>query len=385
MPKDNPTNKSQENSEGLGTESPKLERYFHAMMKANASDLHLKPGAIPHVRIRTAICPTQADPVTASEITEMADQLFSQKQMQFFDEHGNIDVAYELPGSDRFRISAYSQRGQMAMAIRRVSREIPNFETLHLPAILKNISDQQQGLILLSGGSGTGKSTTIAAMIEHINDTRPCHIITIEDPIEYLFVGKKAIISQREIGIDVDNFETALKYLMREDPDVVLIGEMRDKETFTAALQAAETGHLVLGTVHASTASQTVGRILDLIGPENRDIYRQSLANNIRAIICQKLLPSVAKEIDRIPAVEILITNPSVRQLIEEGRELELPEIIKSHEHDGMQTFTTSLLQLIEKDHIDPQVAYDAAPNVDELKMMLKGISSSHSGIIGRT
>jgi twitching motility protein PilT len=362
----------------------RLQKYFQAMIKTGASDLHLKPNAVPHIRIRAILHPTEAERLNPEEIAKMADELMTEKQKQFFMEHGNIDVAKELAGSDRFRISIYRQRNQVALAIRRVSREIPDFKTLHLPPVLEKIASLQHGLVLVSGASGSGKSTTIASIIECINKTRACQIVTIEDPIEYLFEDKKAFITQREVGIDVDNFDAALKYLMRQDPDVVLIGEMRDHETFRAALQVAETGHLIFGTVHASSASQTVGRVLDLIKPESREIARQAMAYNLKAIICQKLLPSIANEIDRIPAMEILLMNPSVRQLIEEERESELIEVIHTHEHDGMLGFTKSLLKLIENDLIDPHAAYEVAPNLDELKMMLKGITTSQSGLIGR-
>jgi len=363
----------------------KLQKYFLAMVKADASDLHLKPGSVPHIRVRSVIHPTQAGPLSSQDIAEMAAELMTKEQATFFEQTGCIDVAHELKGSDRFRINIYRQRGKIAMSIRRVLREIPDFKTLNLPSVLEDIAKHQQGLILLSGASGSGKSTTIAAMIEYINRTRPCHIVTVEDPIEYLFDEKKAIISQREIGIDCESFEVALKYLMREDPDVVLIGEMRDHDTFTAALQATETGHLVFGTVHASTAPQTIGRIMDLIGPESRDVVRRALAYNLRAIICQKLLPSVAKGIDRVPATEVLVSNPVVRQLIYEDREDELHELIRASEKEGMQSFTRSLLRLIENDLIDPRLAYEVAPNPEELKMEMKGITASQSGLIGRT
>ena len=367
-----------------GKPQPKLEKYFRAMIKAGASDLHLKPNAPPHIRIRSTIRTTQREPLSPQEIVRLAEELMTDKQRRFFDEHGNIDVAHELEDSDRFRINIYRQRGNVSIAVRRVSREIPDFKQLHLPPILGKIAEEHQGLILLAGPTGSGKSTTIASMLQHINQTRACHIVTIEDPIEYLFVDAKGIVSQREIGIDCESFQMALKYLMREDPDVVLIGEMRDPESFQAALQAAETGHLVFGTVHASSAAQTVNRILDLIGAENRDLAKQSLAYNLQAIVCQKLLPSIVEGIDRVPAVEILLVNPSARQLIADGRDNELSDLIRVSERQGMQSFTKSLFELINKDLVDPKVAYEAAPNVDELKMLMKGITSAQSGLIGR-
>jgi twitching motility protein PilT len=214
-------------------------------------------------------------------------------------------------------------------------------------------------------------------MLDYINAHRACHIVTLEDPIEFLYEDRKALVSQREIGIDVDGFETALKYLMREDPDVVLIGEMRDRDTFQAALQAAETGHLVFGTVHASGAAQTIGRVLDLFPPDSRDLIRQSLAFNLQAVVSQKLLPSVTEGIDRIPAVEVMIMNPSVREFILKGRDTELIEVIRENQRAGMQSFTTSLLRLIENDLVDPKIAYDMAPNAEELKMRMKGISTT--------
>ena len=365
--------------------APKIEKYFRALSKAGGSDLHLKSDSRPSIRIKSALRAADSPPLSNEEIDSMVRELMSKRQQDYFDLHGSLDLAYELPKGDRFRINVYRQRGAIAVAVRRVTRNIPDIESLHLPPAVKQVAQEHQGLILLAGPTGCGKSTTIASMLECINQTRPCHIVTIEDPIEYIYDDKKALVNQREIGIDVENFEAGLKYLMREDPDVVLIGEMRDRETFQAALQASETGHLVFGTIHASGAAQTVGRILDLFPPDSRDLIRQTLAFNLRAIICQKLLPSVAKGIDRVPAVEIMLTNPSVRQLIQEARDSELPDLIRAHERDGMQSFTRSLLELIEKDLVEPRVAYEAAPNVDELKMLLKGITTSQAGLIGRT
>ncbi len=364
--------------------TPRLHKYFSAMVKAQASDLHFKTNSPPHMRRNTRLNPVKGEPLSAEDILAMAEEILSEKQRAFFHETGSIDVAEELDGSDRFRINIYRQRGSVSISVRRVSRLIPTFEELNLPPQIRRIAEFHSGLVLVAGITGAGKSTSIAAMLEHINQTRPCHIVTIEDPIEYLYDDRKALIDQREVGIDVPNFESALKYLMREDPDVVLIGEMRDRETFQAALQAAETGHLVFGTIHSSGASSTIGRILDLYPEASRDLARQSLGFNLRAIICQRLLPCLVEGIDRVPAVEILLINPSARQLLEEGRDAELLEVIRSSEHEGMQDFTKSLLQLIEKDYVEPKVAYEVAPNPDELKMMLKGISSSRAGLLGR-
>ncbi|MFB3892718.1 MAG: type IV pilus twitching motility protein PilT [Phycisphaerae bacterium] len=374
----------QEQDSGQRAAPIRIEKYFRAMIKAGASDLHLKSGAPVYFRSKTVLRPAKGERFTERDLEQMALELLNPKQRAALEEGGSIDVAYEIEGSDRFRINIYRQRGTLAIAVRRVTKQIRDVDSLHLPPILNKIAEENQGLVLLSGPTGCGKSTTIAAMMEHINKTRPCHIVTIEDPIEYLYEDKLALINQREIGIDVETFESALKYLMREDPDVVLIGEMRDRETFQAALQASETGHLVFGTVHASSAPQTIGRILDLMPPDSRDLIRGSLAFNLRAIICQKLLPCVKEGIDRVPAAEILLIDPSARQLIMESREAELSDLIRAHERDGMLSFTRSLFELIEKDFVDPRVAYEMAPNVEELKMMMKGISSSQAGLMTR-
>jgi twitching motility protein PilT len=269
------------------------------------------------------------------------------------------------------------------MAARRVNSVVPPFESLHLPQlILEKISDDSQGLVLVVGPTGCGKSTTIAAMVDYINRNRACHIITIEDPIEYIFKDARAIVSQREIGVDVENYDMALKYMMREDPDVVLIGEMRDSETVTAGMRAAETGHLVFGTLHSANASQTIQRMLDLFPQTERNLVRQTLSLTLKAVISQLLLPSVNKDIDRVPAVEILLASPSIRKLISEGRENDLPSVIRASEREGMVDFTTSLCELVKNGQIDPKDAYHFAPNVEELKMALKGIKTSTSGIL---
>ncbi len=354
------------------------------MTKEGASDLHLKTGGPPHIRIRTRIFPAKHPPLSSEEVEAMVREILDEREWNVLLETGSIDVAEELPGSDRFRINVFRQRGQLSLSVRRVSRDIPTFEQLHLPPQIARIAEHQAGLILVAGVTGAGKSTTIAAMLEHINQTRACHIVTIEDPIEYLYVDKKALVSQREVGIDVPTFELALKYLMREDPDVVLVGEMRDRDTFQAALQAAETGHLVYGTIHASTAPSTIARVLDLFPADSRELARQSLVFNLRAVICQKLLPSLKEDIGRVPAVEVMLANPPARLAMAEGRDSDLAEVIRSGEQEGMQDFSRSLLELIEKEYVDPRVAYAAATNPEELKMRMKGISASRAGLMGR-
>ncbi len=371
---------------GSSDKSPgemKILSLFKALIKLGGSDLHLKANSKPRVRLGGDIKVVNADPLSNEQIEEMMYAIMQPKSKEHFLREGAVDFAYDIPGGDRFRINVFRQKGLTSVAARRVTRKIPTAEQLHLPPHLLKLSDFHQGLILLSGITGSGKSTTIAALIEHINQTRPCHIVTVEDPIEYLFEDKKAFINQREIGIDVRNFHDALKYLMREDPDVVLIGEMRDRETFSAALAAAETGHLVFGTVHSSTTSQTITRLLDMFSAEERNLIRQSLVFNLKAIITQKLLPSILDGVRLVPAVEIMISNPSVRKLIEESRETEIIDVLKSNYSEGMQDFTESLRQLVDKEWIEVELAYEVAPNPEELKMRLRGISTRGGGILG--
>jgi len=307
---------------------PAICKYFRTVVKYKASDLHLKADSKPRVRIGGQIRTLSGEKLSNEQVEELAFGIMVPQMREFYKKHGAADFAYDLEDSDRFRINVFRQRGLTSLAARHITSEILSFEELHLPPFLRKIAEYRQGLVLLSGITGSGKSTTIASMIEHINQTRACHVVTIEDPIEYIFEDKKAFINQREIGLDVADFADALKYLMREDPDVVLIGEMRDHETFAAALQAAETGHLVFGTVHASTTAQTISRILDMFPHEERGLIRQSLVFNLRAIISQKLLPSILPGVDLVPAVEILLSNPSIRNLISEARDSELVSIV---------------------------------------------------------
>jgi twitching motility protein PilT len=364
---------------------PALNKYFKAVIKLKVSDLHLKAGLPAMIRMKGDLRPLQGGPLTGEQIRDGIFEVLSAKQRNLYEERGAVDFAYDVgpPGdADRFRVNAFQQRGKMSVAARRVSRDIRNFAQLYLPESLEKVTHYHQGMVLLAGITGSGKSTTIAAMIDHINQRDPVHIVTIEDPIEYLFTDKRAVINQREIGIDVLDFHDALKYLMREDPDVVLIGEMRDVETFGAAVHAAETGHLVFGTIHASSSAQTISRLLDLFQPEERRQVRQALEFNLKAIICQKLVPSVAEGVPLVPAVEIMFSNASIRKLIREERDNEIVDVIRASYADGMVDFTEHLRRLVESGFIDHPAAYEAAPNPDELRMALKGIKGRRAGIL---
>lgn len=363
-------------------DEPQLNKYFKAAIKTQASDLHLKVGQPPKLRIYGDLKNTKGEVMNEERIEELVFEILSPAQKEFFLDHGTLDFAYEIKHQDRFRINIFRQRGAISLAARRVSSKVPPFESLNLPMVVRNIAEAGQGLVLVVGPTGCGKSTTIASMINHINQIRSCHIVTIEDPIEYLFKDGKSIISQRAIGIDVKDFEEALKYMMRQDPDVVLIGEMRDAETVQAGMRAAETGHLVFATLHSANASQTIQRLLDLFPPNERDLVRQTMSLSLKAIISQVLLPCIKENIDRIPAVEILIANTVVRKLISESRESDLPTVIKSSLNEGMQDFTYSLCEMIKDGSIDPKDAYLYAPNIEELKMALKGIRTTASGIL---
>lgn len=367
---------------GNSNNEPQLHKYFRVAIKTQANDLHLKVGQPPKLRLYGRLKDTTGEIMTEEKMEQLVFEILTPAQKELFLEHGTLDFAHEISEADRFRINIFRQRGFISLAARRVNANIPPFEELHLPKTLAAICDRAQGLVLVVGPTGCGKTTTIASMINYINHTRSCHIVTVEDPIEYLFVDAKAIVSQREISIDIPDFEDALRFLMRQDPDVVFVGEMRDAKTVTAGMRAAETGHLVFGTMHSANASQAIHRLLDLFPQEERDLTRQTLSLALSAIISQILLPCIKEGIDRMPALEILLANPAVRKLISDGRESDLPSVIRSCQQEGMQDLTYNLCTLVKNGSIDPKDAYSYAPNKDELKMALKGIRTTSSGIL---
>ncbi len=363
-------------------QEPEINKFFRAAIKTRASDLHLKVGQPPKLRIQDDLKNTTGEALSEQRLEQLTFEILTDEQKQIFLKHGTLDFSYGVSEEERFRVNLFRQRGLVSLAARRVNSEIPTIEQLNLPATLKKIADSPQGLVLVVGPTGSGKTTTAVSMIDYINATRSCHIVTIEDPIEYFIKDKKAIVSQREIGIDVADYEDALKYLMREDPDVVFIGEVRDARTVAAGMRASETGHLVFGTIQVSSTAQTVQRLVDLFAQAERDLTRQTLSLTLRAIICQVLLPSIKKDTDRIPAVEILIANPEVRKLISEHRETEISDLIRGCAAEGMQNLADSLIKLIMDGSVEPKEAYKHAPNPDELKMALKGIRTEKGGIL---
>jgi len=359
----------------MNTHENEMDKLFASMDKFGASDLHLKVGSPPVLRIAKSLRTLDMPPLTGEQIRTLVFSILTPEQQEVFTQEHDLDLAYSLTGVGRFRVNIFMQRGSISLAARKVSMNIPTFEELGLPARpFKWITNQQQGLVIMAGPTGSGKSTTLASIIESINNSRKNHIVTIEDPIEYLYRDKKSIINQREVGIDVDSFKHALKFIVRQDPDVILVGEMRDAETFSTCLTAAETGHLVFGTLHSSSASQTIGRILDMFSADEQNQIRQGMHANLRAIVCQKLLPSIRPERDLVPAVEILLVNPSARKAIKDGEDNRIDDIIKGGKEDGMQDFNKSLLNLIQDGLINEEVGLTFSPNPEALRMNLKGI-----------
>jgi twitching motility protein PilT len=344
-----------------------------------ASDLHLKVGVPPVLRIDGRLMPLENEKrLTQDDNIAMASSIMNPAQKARFNEKNELDMAYAVPGLGRFRVNVFKQRGSVGMVFRMVPAKILNFEDLLLPQVLMKVAQEQRGLILVTGTTGSGKSTTLAAMIDYINTSRTTNIVTIEDPIEFLHRDKKSIVNQREIGSDTYTFGDALRSALRQDPDVILVGEMRDFETISIALTAAETGHLVLSTLHTVDTTETINRIISVFPPYQQKQVRMQLAAVIKGIVSQRLV-SRADGKGRVPAVEVMLGTLSVREsIIDETKTRNIPQIISTGMvHYGMQTFDQSLLGLYKKGLITYEEALLSASNPDDFALKVKGIQST--------
>ncbi len=362
-----------------------VDKIFRALVKLEGSDLHMKVGSPPMIRTKGELRALKLPPIDAEEMVRLLVPMMDELNQKIFRENGGADFSYscDVDGTTwRFRVNVLTQLGNIGLVARRINDVVPDFEGLYLPPSVEQLCNYDQGLVLLAGVTGSGKSTTIAAMLNYINRKYRKHILTLEDPIEFVYTEDKCLINQREIGEDVKDFGIAMKHAVREDPDVMLVGEMRDEETFMTAIHAAETGHLVYGTIHASSASTCIGRILDLFPQDMHAAMRSAIAFNTKGIVAQKLLKSIEPGVGRVPAVEVMFFSPIIKKLILEGEDHKLPDAIRIGADDGMQDFTTSLKQLIDDNLIDRATAFAVAPNVDALKMSLKGIDVRASGIL---
>jgi twitching motility protein PilT len=364
-----------------------IDKLFRAVVKFEASDLHLKVGMPPYVRVTGSLRPLNRGPIDEQEMLTLLKPLLEHdgRRMKIFEENGGVDFAHSVKIDDkrwRFRVNVLQQMGSLGMVARRVNNWIPDFKSLYLPDGFDKLCQYAQGMILLAGITGSGKSTTIASMLDWINHNHRKHILTLEDPIEFTFTEDKCLINQREVGTDVKDFTIGMKHAVREDPDVILVGEMRDRETFETAMQAAETGHLVFGTIHASTAPSTIGRLLDLFPESQQNAIRSAMVFNMKAIIAQKLLPSIKPGVGRVPTVEIMTFTPMIKKLVLEAQDDRLGDAMRLAKEEGMQDFTMSLKQLIDDELIDRPTAFEVAPNPEALKMALKGIEVREPGIL---
>jgi twitching motility protein PilT len=354
-------------------DSGDLDRLLLLLAELDGSDLHLKAGAPPRMRIAGALKTLDDEPrFTAEETDQLAASIMAPGVLETFRKHHEVDFAYSIPGVGRFRVNAFYQRSSVALAMRRVRASAATIGELGLPDVVRRLAEEHRGLVLVTGPTGSGKSTSLAAMINHINHTRECHIITIEDPVEYLHRDDLAAIDQREVGFDTDTFGSAMRVVLRQDPDVILVGEMRDVETVSAALTAAETGHLVFSTLHTINATETVNRIVDFFPPHQQNQIRVSLAGSLKGIICQRLIPTADGK-NRVPALEVMVVNGRIQQAIVDPQlTADIAGIVADGEYYGMKTFDQSLADLLADGIIDMKDAMTAASNPHDLKVMLE-------------
>jgi twitching motility protein PilT len=353
-----------------GDEILHIDDLLRVMHEGKASDLHLSVGVTPMLRVDGDLCNVNAEKLTPTRMNELVYSILSDEQISEFEESWELDFAYSVRGLSRFRVNVHRQRGTVGAVFRAVPVDPPSLDGLGMPEVLKKLAARPRGLVLVTGPTGSGKSTTLAAMIREINVTRSRHIVTVEDPIEFLHRNEKSIIIQREVGSDTKSFNVALRHVLRQDPDVILIGEMRDLETISAAITAAETGHLVLATLHTTSAAQTVDRIIDVFPPHQQEQIRVQLSTVLEGIICQTLLP-LADGKGRTCAQEILVATSAIRNLIREGKTHQMPSVLQSSASEGMQTLDQALKALVQQGKVVPQAAMAVASNPQDFKMFL--------------
>lgn len=353
---------------------------LRAMVQLRASDLFLKVDAPPAVRVDGAVRQLGQTAMSKDDIKAAFMELVDEHSREIFKKNHEVDTAYEDLEVGRFRVNTFMQRGHIGFVLRHVQTNIPSFSDLGLPQeIFEQLAMMRRGLVLVTGITGSGKSTTLASIIQYMNNYTNRHIITIEDPIEYAYIDNRSILNQREVGIDTRDFQSALRNALREAPDVILIGEMRDTETVQAAIDAAETGHLVLSTLHTINAQQTMERIINFFPPYQHELIRMQLSIVVQGVISQRLLPR-AGESGRVPALEIMMATPTIRQMIEEGRTLELGPTIRDSGHYGCMTFNQSLYSLFERGLITREDALASSDNPDEMEMLFRGIQHGSGG-----
>jgi twitching motility protein PilT len=347
-----------------------IDDLLRLVVEKKGSELHLAVAVPPVLRVDGALLATNYEALTDFEVQRMIYAILTDEQIRAFETDYELDCSYELRGLSRFRVNIYRDRGNVAGAFRVIPTRIPTVRELGLPLVLEELSRRPRGLVLVTGPTGCGKSTTLAAMIGQINNERSVHIITIEDPIEYLHTHRKSLLNQRELGLDTRTFPQALRHALREDPDVILVGEMRDLETMTLAITAAETGHLVFSTVHTNSAASTVDRIVDVFPPGQQEQIRVQLSNNLEAVVTQQLLPRAGTP-GRLAALEVMIASPAIRNLIREAKAHQITSVIQTSAHLGMQTMDQCLRDLYQRGLITYEEAMARAMNQDELKKML--------------
>ena len=362
--------------------SLELNEILKIAIKGGASDIHLKSGLPPMFRVDGALVPLKnAERLMPDEIAKMAVAIMNPVQKERFETHHESDLAYGIPGLGRFRVNVFQQRGTVGCVFRVIPFGVKTIEQLHLPKVVESIAMEQRGMILVTGTTGSGKSTTLAAMIDHINSNRTCHIVTIEDPIEFLIRDRRSIVNQREIGVDTDSFANALRASLRQDPDVILVGEMRDFETIETAITAAETGHLVMSTLHTLDATETINRIISVFPPYQQKQVRLQLGSILKAVISQRLVPRADGK-GRVPALEVLVSTARVRECIaDKDRTKEIHDAIaKGFTTYGMQTFDQSLMHLVKSQLVTYDEALKHVSNPDDFALRFRGIASTSDG-----